>query len=94
MVNAHLAAVPEQGEREQRRHRPQPEQDVQHEGQRPQPDAPAQGAHSVVHQPKQSPQQDALPENLRLGRDVHIHLSAADGTGTRRGTPEIGRAHV
>ncbi len=48
MVQMHLAAVPQQGEGEQGRHRRQPEQQIQHEGQRGQPDAPAQGAHPIV----------------------------------------------
>ena len=83
MVDAHLAVVPQEGEGKQRRRRPQPEQHVQHESQDFPSDAPAQGSHGVIHQPKQRPQQDALPEYTRLGGHIHIHLNAAAGTGTR-----------
>ena len=73
MVNAHLPVVPQEGEGEQRRHRPQPEQQVQHEGQGGQADAPAQGAHPVVHQAQQRPEHEPLPKHRRLGRHIHIH---------------------
>ena len=73
MVYVHLPAVPKQGECEQRPHRPQPEQHVQHKSQGGQPDAPTQGAHPVVHQPQQRPKGQPLPEHRRLGGHIHIH---------------------
>ena len=73
MVNTNLSAVPQEGQGEQRRHNPQPKQQIQHESQDSQADAPAQGAHPIVHQAQQRPQQDPLPENSRLGRDIHVH---------------------
>ena len=72
MKNAHLAVVPQEGEGKQRRRRPQPEQQIQHEGQGGQADAPAQGAHPVVHQAQQRPDQEPLPEHGRLGRHVQL----------------------
>ena len=87
MVQMHLAAVPQQGEGEQGRHRRQPEQQIQHEGQRGQPDAPAQGAHPIVEQAQQRSKGQSLPEYRRLDPDVHIHLSVAAGPGTRPGSP-------
>ena len=73
MVNAHLAVVPQQGEGKQGRHRPQPEQQIQHKGQRRQADAPAQGAHPVVDQAQQNPQQEPLPKDRRLAQNIHVH---------------------
>lgn len=73
MVNAHLAVVPQKGEQEQRRRDPQPEQQVQHKGQPPQPEAPSDSAHPVVNQTQRGPQQKALPEDGRLAHDVHVH---------------------
>lgn len=85
MIDAHFPVVPQQGEGKQRRHRPQPEHHVQHESQGGQPDAPAQGAHPIVHQAQQRSKGQSLPEYRRLDPDVHIHLSAAAGPGTRPG---------
>lgn len=85
MVDAHLAVIPQQGEGKQRRHRPQPEYHVQHKGQDGQADAPAQGAHPIVHQAQQRPKSQSLSEHRRLDSDVYIHLSAAAGPGTHPG---------
>ena len=76
MVYVHLAAVPQQGEGEQGRRRPQPEQQIQREGQRRQPDAPAQDAHPIVEQAQRRPQQEPLAEYHRLARDIDVHGSA------------------
>ena len=73
MVNAHLSIVPQQGESEQRRRSAQPEQQVQPEGQRLQPDAPPDHPHPVVDQAQQHPQQRPLPKDGRLGRNVGGH---------------------
>lgn len=73
MVNAHLPVVPQQGKGEQRRDGPQPEQQVQREGQPAQADAAPQRPHSIVNQPQQHAQQQPLSKNGRLGRDLHIH---------------------
>lgn len=73
MVDAHLPVVPREGEGKQRRDGPQPEQQVQREGQPAQSHTPAQRPHPVVNQPQQHTQQQPLPKNGRLGRNVHIH---------------------
>ena len=73
VVDAHPPVVGQQGEGEQPRRGPQPEQHVQRKGQRSQPQAPAQGAHPVVDQAQQRPQRDALPKHRRLAQDVHVH---------------------
>ena len=73
MVDAHLSVIPQEGEGEQRRGRPQPEQQIQHKGQPPQPEAPPDSAHPVVNQAQRGPQQKALPEDDRLAHDVHVH---------------------
>ena len=73
VIDAHLPVVPKQGEGEQSRHSPQPEQQVQQENQRGQPQAPAQGAHSVIDQTQQHSQQDSLPKDRRLAQNVHVH---------------------
>lgn len=73
MKNAHLPVVAQQGEGEQGRRRPQPEQQVQQKGQRRQFQASAQGAHPVVDQAQRRPQQEALPEDQRLARNVYMH---------------------
>ena len=70
MEDAHLTVAAEQGEGEQRRRRPQPEQQVQQEGQAGQLQAPAQGAHPVVDEAQQRPQQEALAEDHRLAQFV------------------------
>ena len=76
MVNAHLAVVPQQREGKQGHHRSQPEQQIQHKGQRRQADAPAQGAHPVVEQTQRRPQQKPLAEDQPLARDIDVHRSA------------------
>ncbi len=76
VVNADLPVVPEQGEGEQPRRGPHPEQQVQQKGQPGQPPIPAQGAHAVVDQAKRRPQQEALAENGRLVQNIRGHGSA------------------
>lgn len=71
--DAHLSVAAQQGESEQGRRRPQPEQQVQQEGQRRHVPAPAQSAHPVVHQAQRRPQQEALPEDQRLARNIYVH---------------------
>ncbi len=56
VVNAHFPIVPQEGEGEQSRRGPQPEQQVQEEGQAGQLQAPAQGTHSVIDKSQQDPQ--------------------------------------
>lgn len=73
MINAHLPVVGQQGEGKQPRRGPQPEQQVQQKGQRGQPKAPAQGAHSVIDQAQQNPQQAPLPKDRRLAQNIHMH---------------------
>lgn len=73
VIDAHLPVVPQEGEGEQAGRAPQPEQQVQHEGQGAQPQAPAQGAHPVVNEAQQRPQQEALTENGGLAYDVYVH---------------------
>jgi len=73
MVDAHLPVVPQQGEGKQPRRGPQPEQQVQQERKPPQLQAPAQGAHPVVDEAQQRPQQEALPENRRLAQHIDVH---------------------
>ena len=76
VVDAHLAVLPQQGEGEQPRRGPQPEQQIQREGQAGHLQAPAQGAHPVIGQAQQRPQQDPLPKDRRLARHVDAHGSA------------------
>ncbi len=76
VVDAHLSVVRQQGEGEQPRRGPQPEQQVQQEGQADQLQGPAQGAHPVVDEAQQRPQQEALPEDHRLAQYVDVHKSA------------------
>lgn len=73
VVDAHPPVVQGQGEQEQRRRRPQPEQQVQDEGQAGQGQGAPQGAHPVVDQPQQCPQQQPLPEDGGLAGNVHVH---------------------
>lgn len=73
MVDAHLPIVPQEGKEEQRCRNPQPKQQVQDKGKPPQADAAAERAHHVVNQAQQRPQQEPLPENHRLARDVYVH---------------------
>ena len=73
MVDADLAVVPQEGEGEQSRGRPQPEQQIQKEGQPGKFQAPAQGAHSIVDKAQRRPQQEALAKDRRLARDVYVH---------------------
>lgn len=73
MVDAHLPVVPQQSKGKQRRDGPQPEQQVQREGKPAQADAAPQRPHPIVNQPQQHAQQQPLPKNSRLGRDLHIH---------------------
>ena len=73
MINAHLPVVGQQGEGKQPGRVPQPEQQVQQKGQRGQPKAPAQGAHSVIDQAQQNPQQAPLPKDRRLAQNIHMH---------------------
>ena len=73
VVDAHLSVVPQQGQGEQPRRGRQPEQQVQQKGQRGQPKAPAQGAHSVIDQAQQNPQQAPLPKDRRLAQNIHMH---------------------
>ncbi len=73
MEDANPAVVPGQGEQEQGRRGAQPEQQVQRKGEDAfLPRAP-QGAHPVVDQPQQRPQQEPLAEYGGLARDVHVH---------------------
>ena len=73
MVDAHLPVVPQEGEGKQRRHRAQPEQQVQRDRQRPQANVPAHRPHPVVDQAQRRPQQEALAKNGRQDRDVYVH---------------------
>ena len=73
VVDAHLSVVPQEGEGEQGRRRPQPEQQVQQEGQPGQLQAAAQGAHPIVDKAQRRPQQEAQAKDRRLARDVHVH---------------------
>ena len=73
VVDAHLPVVRQQGKGEQPRRGPQPEQQVQQEGQTGQLQTPAQGAHPVVDEAQQRSQQEALPEDQRLAHDVYMH---------------------
>ena len=73
MVDAYLPVVPQEGEQEQRRRGPQPEQQVQPERQPPQAEAPADGPHPIVDQAQRSPQQEALPKRRRLAHHVYMH---------------------
>ena len=75
VVNAHLPVVRQQGEGEQPCRGPQPEQQVQQESQPTQLEGPAQGAHPVVDEAQQRPQQEALPEDHRLAQYVYVHRS-------------------
>ncbi len=71
--DAHPPVVPGQGEQEQGRRSPQPEQQIQRKGQADRPPGAPQGAHGVVDQPQQRTQQERLPEYGGLARDVHVH---------------------
>ena len=87
VVDAHLSVVPQQGQGEQPRRGRQPEQQVQQKGQAGQLQAPAQGAHPVIDEAQQRPQQESLPEHRRLAQNVDMHgVSAAAGRGSRPGS--------
>lgn len=73
VIDAHLPVVLQQGEGEEGRDHPQPEQQVEPEGQPAQLQGPAHRAHPVVGQPQQRPQQKALPRYRRLGDHVRGH---------------------
>jgi len=73
VVDAHLSVVPQKGEGEQPRRGPQPEQQIQQEGKPPQLQAPAQGAHPVVDEAQQRPQQEPLPKDRRLAQHIDVH---------------------
>lgn len=73
MVDAHLSVVPQEGEGEQGRGGPQPEQQIQQEGQPGQLQAPAQGARPIVDKAQRRPQQEAQAKDHRLVRDVYVH---------------------
>lgn len=78
MIDAHLPVPPEDGQQEQRRHRPHPEQQIQQERQPPEARSPAKGTHQVVYQPKAGPQQHSLAEHRRLGQHVHPHIQRSN----------------
>lgn len=61
MVEAHRAPAPLDGQKEQGRDSPQPEDQIQKEGQPAQAQAPPDGPHQVVHHPQNSAQQEGLP---------------------------------
>lgn len=73
MEDANLPVVPQEGEGEQGRRRPQPEQQIQQERKPCQLQAPAQGTHSIVDKAQRRPQQEAQAKDRRLTRDVYVH---------------------
>ena len=73
MVNTHLSIVPQQGKGKQRRHRTQPKDDIQREGQHTQADIAPHRPHPVVDKAQHRPKQEALPKNRRLACDVNVH---------------------
>lgn len=73
MIDAHLPALPEHRQQEQRGGDAHPEQQVQQKGQPAQTQAVADGPQQIVKQAQRTAQQHSLAEHRRLAQHVHMH---------------------